>query len=214
MGYGTCGGSISVMNLRQWILPVLGLTVMAMPMAASAQGQETLRSPLKSLRLNRMCLMAPEILQSIQPQPGGRLTISNGNLRMLIRFAYNVDDTQISGGPPWIDSDRYDIVAKGEGDATTDQLRQMLQTLLSDRFCLKIHRESKELPVYNLVVAKSGAKLKQVEGEMGGPPNQPNSRMMRGGLRAHRYGAARPKSGAPCPWLNSPKLLRMSPEGK
>src|SRR3954471_19446182 len=123
------------MKLRQWILPVLGLTVLAMPMAASAQGQSSapLAFEVASIKPN-----VPDgsgnILVGIQPQPGGRLTINNGNLRMLIRFAYNVDDTQISGGPPWIDSDRYDIVAKGEGDATTDQLRQMLQTLLADRF--------------------------------------------------------------------------------
>src|SRR2546422_1010731 len=79
------------------------------------------------------------VMVGINPQPGGRLTITGASLRMLVRFAYNVDDAQISGGPAWFDSDRYDIVAKGEGNATTDQLRQMLQTLLADRFQLKLH---------------------------------------------------------------------------
>src|SRR5207249_10978526 len=69
---------------------------------------------------------------ALQPAPGGRLNVTNGTLRMLIRFAYNVDDVQISGGPSWMDSDRYDIVAKGEGNATLDQIRVMLQTLLAD----------------------------------------------------------------------------------
>jgi uncharacterized protein (TIGR03435 family) len=87
------------------------------------------------------------------------LTITNANLRMLVRFAYNIDDAQIVGGPPWMNSDRYDIVAKGEGNATTDQLREMLQTLLADRFDLKVHRETKELPVYALLVGKNGSKM-------------------------------------------------------
>jgi uncharacterized protein (TIGR03435 family) len=95
-----------------------------------------------------------------QPLPGGRLNVTNASLKMLIRFAYNIDDAQISGGPSWLDSDRYDIVAKGEGNATTDQLRQMLQSLLADRFQLKFHHDSKELPVYALLAARNGPKLK------------------------------------------------------
>jgi len=96
----------------------------------------------------------------IMPQPGGRLTVTGANLRALIRFAYNIDNAQISGGPTWMDSDQYDIVAKGDGNATTDQLREMLQTLLADRFQLRVHHASKELPVYVLGVTKGGAKLK------------------------------------------------------
>jgi uncharacterized protein (TIGR03435 family) len=101
---------------------------------------------------------------------------------MLIRFAYNLDDAQISGGPSWIDSDRYDIVAKGDGNPGTDQLREMLQKLLADRFSLKLHRESKELPVYALVAAKGGSKLKEAKDDSSGA--NPTSRMIRGGENA------------------------------
>ena len=76
--------------------------------------------------------------------------------------AYNVRDYQMSPeGPGWIRSDRYDIVAKvdGEGRPTMDQVRQMLQKLLADRFQLKLHRETKELPVYALVIGKKGPTL-------------------------------------------------------
>jgi uncharacterized protein (TIGR03435 family) len=71
---------------------------------------------------------------------------------------------QVLGGPGWIDSDRYDIVAKAEGNPPQAQLYgSMLRALLEDRFKLKVHRETKEVPVYLLTVAKSGTKLQLVK---------------------------------------------------
>ena len=129
----------------------------------------------------------------IMPQPGGRLTVTGANLRALIRFAYNIDNTQISGGPTWMDSDQYDIVAKGDGNATTDQLREMLQTLLADRFQLRVHHASKELPVYVLGVTKGGAKLKpSTQDTVTGPSFPPRG----GGLTLGGRGeGARPARG-------------------
>src|SRR5438067_6869146 len=67
---------------------------------------------------------------------------------------------QVVGGPGWIDSDRYDIVAKAEQNPPRTQLYgPMLRALLEDRFKLKVHRETKELPVYLLTIAKGGTKL-------------------------------------------------------
>jgi uncharacterized protein (TIGR03435 family) len=67
---------------------------------------------------------------------------------------------QIVGGPGWINSERYDINARGEGSASPEMMQgPMLQALLEDRFKLKIHRESKEISVYELTVAKGGSKL-------------------------------------------------------
>jgi uncharacterized protein (TIGR03435 family) len=134
---------------------------------------------------------------AIQPQPGGRLTITNANLRMLIRFAYNCDDSQIAGGPAWMDSERYDIVAKGEGNATVDQLREMLGTLLADRFDLKFHPETKELPVYALLIGKNGPKLKPSEDQptasSSAPANGPRGNrgvmMTRGGVTTQLNGS-------------------------
>lgn len=70
-------------------------------------------------------------------------------------------ESQISGIPGWADSEKYDIVAKGEGNPTQDQLVAMLQGLLADRFKLNYHQVTKELPVYALVVAKGGIKLQE-----------------------------------------------------
>jgi uncharacterized protein (TIGR03435 family) len=82
-------------------------------------------------------------------------------LKLLISEAYHVYDFQISGGPKWIDSDRYDVEAKATGDAppTRNQLRAMLQKLLADRFGLTVRHERKEMPVYVLHAAKDGPRL-------------------------------------------------------
>ena len=73
---------------------------------------------------------------------------------------WDVKDFQIAGGPGWATSDRYDIGATIDGSATLERRRLMLQTLLEDRFQLILHRQSKELPVYELVTAKGGIKLR------------------------------------------------------
>ncbi len=85
-------------------------------------------------------------------------------LKALIIFAYRVHDFQVTGGPGWIDSERYNIDAKAEGPPASNQeyvtlQYRRLQTLLRDRFNLTIHRETKELPIYDLTVAKRGPKL-------------------------------------------------------
>ena len=92
---------------------------------------------------------------------GGRLTVTNQALGMLIRQAYGVAPYQISGGPAWLDADKYDIDAKAAGDPSREQVMAMLQTLLTERFKLKVHRESREGSVFALTVAKNGAKLKE-----------------------------------------------------
>ncbi len=82
-----------------------------------------------------------------------------GTLQALIRYAYDVEDPQITGGPPWIDRDIYEINAKSSTTAAPAQLKQMLQSLLAERFQLAIHRETRQLTIYSLVVAKGGSKL-------------------------------------------------------
>jgi uncharacterized protein (TIGR03435 family) len=101
--------------------------------------------------------------------------VERATLKNLIRMAYWVHDFQILGGPGWIKADRYDIEAKTPGNPVLNQssaglnegyramqLRR-LQTLLHDRFKLAVHRETKEMPIYELTVAKGGPKLE--------PPN-------------------------------------------
>jgi uncharacterized protein (TIGR03435 family) len=81
-------------------------------------------------------------------------------LRNLIFVAYGLDyfNEQVAG-PGWIDSEQYDVAARVPPGTTKDQFRLMLQGLLAERFSLKVHRESRVLPVYTLVVAKGGPKL-------------------------------------------------------
>jgi uncharacterized protein (TIGR03435 family) len=99
--------------------------------------------------------------ESIDSVPGS-LTIRNASLNSCIKRAYLVGDYQISG-PAWLMAEKYDITAKAAGPAPLIQLRQMLRTLLTDRFQLQLHRETKDLPVYALVTAKSGPKLHKAE---------------------------------------------------
>jgi uncharacterized protein (TIGR03435 family) len=107
------------------------------------------------------------------PAPrGGRFTASNVTVQLLITLAYRVKDFQLSGGPAWLNTEHYDIEAKAEGNPSIDTLGPMLQTLLEDRLELKFHRETKDLPVYALVVAKAG-KLHAAEGECGPMPTGP-----------------------------------------
>ena len=95
----------------------------------------------------------------VSPGPGGSLVTENAPLRLLIQNAYSVQEYQISGGPGWIQSEGYNIDAKGDGKANRAQTFLMLRSLLEDRFQLKVHRETKELPVYALTVGKNGPKL-------------------------------------------------------
>jgi uncharacterized protein (TIGR03435 family) len=104
---------------------------------------------------------------------GDRFAATGLTLQELIKIAYDMNygaDRQVSGGPAWVGSARFDIEAKEDAALAEKlkkllseqrgvQLRQMLQALLAERFKLQIHHESSELPVYQLVLAKSGSKL-------------------------------------------------------
>jgi uncharacterized protein (TIGR03435 family) len=124
-------------------------------------------------------IMGGRIIVRMDGGPGspdpGQISYSNVTLKNVLRLAYNVKGYQLSG-PNWLDSERYDIVAKIPKGATKEQFQVMLQNLLAERFKLKIHRETKELPIYALVVAKGGLKMKEtpkdetVQDLAGGPP--------------------------------------------
>jgi uncharacterized protein (TIGR03435 family) len=90
----------------------------------------------------------------------GRLTAQNVTLRMLVMTAYNRQPFEIIGGPPWWNSNKYDITAKAEdGSAKLDDMRLMLRGLLADRFKLKAHTETRDVPTYALVLARGDGKL-------------------------------------------------------
>ena len=93
------------------------------------------------------------------PDPG-QLTCTNVSLKNILMKAYAVKGYQLNG-PKWLDSDRFDIAAKIPMGATKEQFQQMLQNLLAERFKLALHHETKELPLYALLVGKGGSKLKE-----------------------------------------------------
>ena len=97
----------------------------------------------------------------------GMIVMTGQTLKGLICATYQVKDFQVTGGPKWIDGDRFDINAKAEGAANDSQMKAMLQTLLADRFQLVFHHEEKIGPSYALVLVKSGLKIKPVEGAAG-----------------------------------------------
>jgi uncharacterized protein (TIGR03435 family) len=92
---------------------------------------------------------------------GQRFVTANTTAADLISFAYSVQQKQLSGGPVWLDSDKFDLAVQPdtEGMPNQNQLKVMLQKVLADRFQLAFHREKRELSVYAIVAAKSGAKL-------------------------------------------------------
>jgi len=97
----------------------------------------------------------------------GMIVLTGQTLKGLICSAYRVKDFQVSGGPKWIDGDRFDVNARAEGAANGPELQRMLQTLLADRFQLVFHHEGKIAPAYSMVLLKSGLKIKPVEGATG-----------------------------------------------
>jgi uncharacterized protein (TIGR03435 family) len=93
----------------------------------------------------------------------GRFAVRNISLKKLVAWAYGVDMFRIQGGPAWADSETYDVEAKAEERLTEKEIVPMLQPLLADRFQLRFHRETKESPVYALVIGRNGSKLRTVE---------------------------------------------------
>jgi len=102
---------------------------------------------------------------------GAQLRCTYLALKDYIRIAYRLRDYQVTG-PDWLASERFDISAKMPASARRDQVPEMLQTLLTDRFQIKMHRDKKDFPVYALVVGKGGLKISEWKPE-GGVETQP-----------------------------------------
>lgn len=95
---------------------------------------------------------------------GGRFSARNIPFKILLATAYEVNFEQISGGPSWLDSERYDVEAKPDRLATTKQIHVMLQKLLAERFGLVLRRETKEMPILALVPDKGISKIRVHDG--------------------------------------------------
>jgi uncharacterized protein (TIGR03435 family) len=128
-------------------------------LAALVLGQSAPAFDVTSVKVNTS---GPDAPIRYQPMPGGRLTITNVSLRMVAGWAYGVQFFQLAGGPDWADVTRFDISAKASGNPTTAAMRVMLRALLTDRFRLAVHDESREMAVFALIVIRD-AKAPQLK---------------------------------------------------
>lgn len=101
--------------------------------------------------------------ETIQPSPEG-LTLRNVTLSSCLQWAYGVKFYQVSG-PDWLKSDRYDVEAKAAGPVSRAEMKRMLQALLAERFRLVLHREKKDFPLFALLVARNGPRLRSSNAE-------------------------------------------------
>ena len=128
-----------------------------------AGGSEPLPAfEVASVRVNKTAQMN----RLFRPQPGGRFEAPNLRLRDSVQFAYQVRNFQIEGGPDWMDTTSFDIVAKAPGEVAPtapggppSRYALMLRTLLADRFKLVVHQETKEVPIYVLALARADGRL-------------------------------------------------------
>ncbi|HEY6392831.1 MAG TPA: M56 and DUF3738 domain-containing protein, partial [Bryobacteraceae bacterium] len=179
---------------RKVLLAAFGMAAVAGPIviglmnAPASRAQEKMVTAPKEFEVASIKPSAPGGRGvRVQMAPGGRLDASNITVKFLIQQAYGVKDFQVIGGPGWINSERYDLVAKADGDiGRMEQIRPLIEKLLADRFQLTIHRDTKELPIYALVVGKNGPKLKESEANNQGP----QIRMNRGLINGQAMGMA------------------------
>lgn len=145
------------------IVLTLGVSLMlsAISIGQAGQKRERLAFDVASVRENRSGAEQGMLL----PQ-GSQLNAQNYRLRPLIQFAYRVQPFALVGGPDWIDSARFDIAAKATFEpkrapagTPPGEMEQMVQTLLAERFKLQVHRETREMPIYALVLARRDGRV-------------------------------------------------------
>ncbi len=185
---------------RALFLLLLNTSAIVFPIFSQRPGGTKPSFEVASIKPNT----SAEMGMSVMNQPGGRFVANGITLRLLMSFAYRVRDYQIIGGPDWIASNRWNIEARAEEGTVPprigpidpnvpDPIALMVQSLLEDRFQLKFRRETRELPAYELTVAKGGAKVKLSEdqgpfvppkpGDPPPPPFRPGGPMQRGSIR-------------------------------
>jgi uncharacterized protein (TIGR03435 family) len=133
-------------------------------------GAQTPAFEVASIKTNRSGGGGSSIRSSV-----GRITMENVPMKKVTLWAYGIPDDRgyALSGPDWLTTERYDIQATFPADTPPQQVRQMTQALLAERFKLALHRESRQLPIYALVVGKNGPKIHAVEDGQGGTRGGP-----------------------------------------
>ncbi len=150
-----CGDGLHRRVVRRHRLEVhmriaaLGVIYSALLIAAGLQAQIGPSFEVASIRRNLTANQQGRGLAA--PQPGGRFIAIGATLRHLVNGAYGLE---VIGGPGWVDTDRFDVNARAGGERPTAEMQHMLRSLLSDRFRLVVHTETREVPVYALTIAR------------------------------------------------------------
>jgi uncharacterized protein (TIGR03435 family) len=119
--------------------------------AEVASSTQKLAFEVASIRRN----LSGSDVSSNRLQPGGRLAMTNRSLENIIREVYGFQTFQLAGASEWMRNERWDIVAKADGDPSFEQILAMMKTLLAERFKLVSHYEPREMPIYALVAASA-----------------------------------------------------------
>ena len=152
----------------QWLVAALALGVAAAPALAQAAAENRPAFAVASIRPANAD--GPVSMGVGNGQGGGH----NLTLKALLAVAYRLQEFQVTGGPAWAASQRFDVEGKTEDrGADPDRLRSMLQSLLDDRFQLRLHRETKAASAYALVAGKGGPKIKLAQDQTSPPVNGP-----------------------------------------
>src|SRR5262249_5317108 len=170
-------------DLMRWILITLATILVAIPVLCQAPES---KRPSFEVATVKPAEPGQRGISGISIQPGGRLVIKNMPLRNLLIFAYNVRDFQVAGGPNWMTGEAWDIEARAEegsipartgppDPSKPNPMAICLQSVLADRFQLKTHTETRELPVYELSVAKGGLKMKLSDDQTPVQPREPGA---------------------------------------
>jgi uncharacterized protein (TIGR03435 family) len=138
-------------------IAVCAAVTFGIPAQSQTEEKDSLTFDVASVKPSAGC---PPACGLIRQMPGGLRYHGEGvPLRVAMTVAYTVTDRQISGGPSWMNTDRFDIEAKAAHPSTSDELHVMLQHLLEERFQLKLRRETRDESVWAMVVDKGGSKM-------------------------------------------------------
>lgn len=155
--------------MRIW--RVLGAAGLLLMMAVGLQAQDASSAGPTRFEVVSVRMVTPDagpqagMTSSISPPGSVTFEARNASVKILIQLAYSMNGSQIVDMPDWMDKVGYDITAKAEGNRGLDykQLQEPLQALLAERFHLKVHRETREMEGYALVLAKGGPRFGQSE---------------------------------------------------
>lgn len=171
---------------RPSIFRISGIACIALVLIAGAQAQ-------KPAFVSVSVKASPPGSRLRDMSRGNRLALSGAPLRILLRYAYpNFLQSQFTNVPGWVDTDLFDVDARADCEGISEALMaQLVQSLLEDRFRLTAHIETRELPTYELTVARGGAKIKLSEDQSVVPPRPPCAQAPRPGGDAPSPAASR-----------------------